>query len=121
MIKEIAYTAYPAKDVKAMRAWYHDNLGLSFKNPYEESGTLMYDEAEVGNNGWFSLMAAVWLGATPGGASGIVFEVDDIEKTKSELGAKGVDGDDIYDTPVCRVFSVKDLEGNKVAFHQRTV
>ena len=121
MIKEIAYTAYAAKDVKAMRDWYHDKLGLSFSNPYEENGTLMYDEAEVGKNGWFSLMAAEWMGVTPGGASGIFFEVDDIEKTKSELGAKGVVGDVIYDTPVCRVFSVKDLESNKVTFHQRTV
>lgn len=118
MIKEIAYTAYASKDVKAMRDWYRDKLGLTFSNPYEENGTLMYAESEIGNNGWFSLMAAEWIGATPGGASGIVFEVDDIEKTKSELGAKGVEGDDIYDTPVCRVFSCKDLEGNKLTFHQ---
>ena len=30
MIKEIAFTAYPAKDVATMRKWYEDKLGLAF-------------------------------------------------------------------------------------------
>lgn len=121
MIKEIAYTAYPAKDVKALRDWYHDTLGLTFSNPYEENGKLQYDEAAVGNNGWFSLMTNEWIGAPPGSASGIVFEVDDIEKERNQLVSRGVKSEEIYDTPVCRVFSFKDPEGNKVSMHQSTV
>ncbi len=34
---------------------------------------------------------------------------------------QGLKIEDIYDTPVCKIFSVRDLEGNKVSFHQRTV
>lgn len=117
MIKEIAFTAYPAKDVQALREWYATTLGLKFGNPFEQEGVLMYDEAEVGT-GWFSLMTNDWMEVAAGSASGVAFEVDDIEATKADLTAKGVDVPDIYDTPVCRVVSIKDAEGNKVTFHQ---
>ena len=118
MIKEIAFNAYPAKDVRALREWYSTTLGLKFGNPFEQDGVVMYDEAEIGSNGWFSLMSHEWMEVAAGSASGIAFEVDDIEKTKADLSAMGIDVPDIYDTPVCRVVSIKDAEGNKVTFHE---
>lgn len=120
MIKEIAFTSYPAKDVKGLRDWYRDTLGLKFGMPYEEEGVLKYDEANVGG-GYFSVMTYEWQQGEPGSATSIVFEVDDIEATKRKLDGQGLKTEDIYDTPVCRIFSVRDLEGNKVSFHQRTV
>jgi hypothetical protein len=36
VIKEIAFVAYPAQDVAALRSWYEKNLGLTFSNPYLE-------------------------------------------------------------------------------------
>lgn len=120
MIKEIAFTAYPAKDVEALRAWYASTLGLTFGNPFEQEGVLMYDEAQVGN-GWFALMSNEWMEVAAGSASGIAFEVDDIDATKNDLTAKGVVVPDVYDTPICRVVSIKDAEGNKVTFHQSTL
>ena len=48
MIKEIAFTAYPAKDVAGLRKWYEDKLGLKFSGPYEEDGVEKYNEANVG-------------------------------------------------------------------------
>ena len=45
MIKEIAFTAYPAKDVAGLRKWYEDKLGLKFTGPYEEDGVEKYNEA----------------------------------------------------------------------------
>ncbi len=120
MIKEIAFTAYPAKDVAALRAWYQEKLGIPFNNPFSQDGVEKYNEANIGN-GYFSVMTTEWIERDPGSASGIVFEVDDIEDTIKKLRAKGVEVGEPYDTPVCRVASLEDLEGNKVSLHQITV
>ena len=32
MIKEIAFTAYPAKDVAGLRKWYEEKLGLKLQS-----------------------------------------------------------------------------------------
>lgn len=118
MVKDIAFTAYPARDVQALRAFYADALGLNFTGPFEEGGVLKYDEARVGT-GWFSVMTSEW--GLSGPAASIAFEVDDIEKSFAELRAKGVKTDEIHDTPVCRLGSFTDPEGNKVTLHQTTV
>jgi len=115
MVKEIAFTAYPAKDVRALRKFYEENLGLKFAVPYSEGDNEKYAEAQVGN-GWFSVMTTEWQGASP--SSGIVFEVDDLDRTHGDLKGKGIGVEDIYDTPVCRLCSFNDPEGNKVTLHQ---
>jgi predicted enzyme related to lactoylglutathione lyase len=120
MIKEIAFTAYPAKDVAGLRKWYETTLGLKFSGPYEEDGVEKYNEAKVGG-GYFSVLTHEWADREPGSASGIVFEVDDIDQTVADLRGKGVDASDPYETPVCKISSFDDLEGNKVSLHQVTV
>lgn len=119
-IKEIAFTAYPSKDVAALRKWYEEKLGLKFKGPYEEDGVEKYNEAQVGD-GWFSVLWAGWADRQPGSASGVVFEVEDIDDAVKDLRAKGIEVEDPYSTPVCKITSFQDLEGNKVSFHQITV
>ena len=118
MIKDIAFSAYPAKDVTALRDFYTNVLGLKFTGAFAEEGVLKYDEAQVGN-GWFSVMTNEWLEVAPSG--GVAFEVDDIDKTVADLRSKGVSIEGIYDTPVCRLTSFNDPEGNKVTLHQVTV
>ena len=120
MIKEIAFTAYPAKDVAGLRKWYEDKLGLKFSGAYEEDGVEKYNEAKIGD-GYFSVMWHEWIEREPGSASGIVFEVDNIDDSIAELRGKGVDVADPYATPVCKISSFVDAEGNKVSLHQVTV
>jgi predicted enzyme related to lactoylglutathione lyase len=120
MVKEIAFTAYPAKDVAALRKWYQDNLGIPFDNPYVEEGVEKYNEANVGG-GFFSVMTSEWIGRDAGSASGVVFEVQDIDNAIADLRGKGLQVDDPYATPVCKLASLTDLEGNKVTLHQITI
>jgi predicted enzyme related to lactoylglutathione lyase len=120
VIKEIAFTAYPAKDVAGLRKWYEDKLGLKFSGAFEEDGVEKYNEAKIGD-GYFSVLWNEWVERDPGSASGIVFEVDNIDDAIADLRKKGVDVEDPYETPVCKIASFKDLEGNKVSFHQVTV
>lgn len=119
MIKEIAFTAYPAKDVTKLRDFYRDTLGLAFTGEFAENGVLKYDEANV-NGGYFAVMTDEWVGKPAGSAGSIVFEVEDIEKARKDLMAKGLSVEEIYDTPVCRITSFSDPEGNKVSLHQKT-
>jgi predicted enzyme related to lactoylglutathione lyase len=118
MVKDIAFTAYPAKDVAALRDFYTRVLGLAFTAPFSEEGELKYDEAQIGS-GWFAIMTTDWAEIAPSG--GLAFEVDDIEKTVEELKAQDVEVGNIYDTSVCKLSSFNDPEGNKVTLHQVTV
>ncbi|MGH7737651.1 MAG: VOC family protein [Candidatus Tyrphobacter sp.] len=118
MIKEIAFTVYPAKDVAKMREFYRENLGLRFGQPFEENGTLKYDEANVGD-GTFAVMTETWVERPAGSAGSVVFEVDDLEKMRTDLIAKGIAVDDIVDFGVCTYAAFSDPEGNKVSLHQR--
>jgi len=120
MIKEIAFTGYPANDVAGLRAWYEEKLGIAFDPPFVQGGVEKYCQAKIGD-GYFSVLAHEWVEREPGSASGIVFEVDDIDKTISALRAKGVDVGDPVATPVCRIAALEDAEGNKVSLHQITV
>ncbi|MBC5816168.1 MAG: VOC family protein [Candidatus Eremiobacteraeota bacterium] len=121
MIKEIAFTVYPAKDVKKLADFYAGVLGLNLTNKFEEDGKLQYAEFTVGKDGYFGVMPSEWMDREPGSASGIGFEVEDIEAWLKTLESKGVKIEKPYDTPVCRISSILDPEGNKVTFHQTTV
>ncbi|HTU83343.1 MAG TPA: VOC family protein [Candidatus Acidoferrales bacterium] len=120
MIKEIAFTAYPANDVAALRKWYQDVLSIPFDNPYVDNGVEMYNEANVAG-GFFSVMSTHYLGRPAGSGAGVAFEVHDIDQAVKDLRAKGVKIEDPYTTPVCKLASLEDLEGNKVTLHQITV
>jgi predicted enzyme related to lactoylglutathione lyase len=120
VIKEIAFTVYPAKDVKALREWYERHLGLTFNGPFEEDGVEKYNEATIGGT-TFGLMTPEWVERDPGTAGSVVFEVDDIDAEIARLRGEGVDAEDAYETPVCKISSFQDGEGNKVSFHQVTV
>jgi predicted enzyme related to lactoylglutathione lyase len=120
MIKEIAFTAYPSNDVESTRKWYEEKLGFVFSGPYAEEGVEKYNEAQIGN-GYFSIIVSEWAGREPGSAGGVVFEVDDIEAEAKSLRDKGVIVEDIYETPVCKITSFEDRDGNKVSLHQITV
>jgi len=118
MVKDIAFTAYPAKDVQALRDFYARAFGLKFTGGFSEEGVLKYDEAQVGS-GWFAVMTTEWAEIAP--VSGLAFEVDDIQKTLDDLKAQNVKVDSIHETPVCKLSSFNDPEGNKVTLHQTTV
>ena len=118
MVKEIAFTAYPAKNVASLRSFYSDRLGLTFGQPYAEDGVEKYADAQIGN-GWFALITTEWAGDAR--ASSIAFEVDDVEKAFADLRAAGVTVGEVHDTSVCKMGTFTDPEGNTVTLHQITV
>lgn len=120
MLKDIAFVAYPSKSVQSTREWYEKTLGMKFNGPYAEDGVEKYNEAPVGS-GTFSLMTHEWIEREPGTGCGVAFEVANMDDALAQLRAKGVEVADPYETPVCKVASFSDPEGNKVTLHQVTV
>jgi predicted enzyme related to lactoylglutathione lyase len=120
MIKGIAFTAYPSKSVQSTREWYEKHLGLKFTGAYVEEGVEQYNETTI-DNGTFGLMNHEWIEREPGSGSGVAFEVDNIEDLSTKLRTGGVTVSDVYETPVCKVASFNDPEGNKITLHQVTV
>ena len=119
MIKDIAFVAYPSANVTSTRNWYEKHLGFTFTGPYEEDGVEMYNEANIGP-ACFSLVHEKWAERPAGGGIGCAFEVDDIEKMIRDLRASGISVSDPYQTPVCKLTTVKDPEGNTFTLHERT-
>ncbi len=120
MVKEIAFIAYPCADVASTRGWYEKHLGLKFTAPYAEDGVEKYNEAPVGN-ACFSLMTHEWIERKPGTGAGVAFEVDDLNAALTQLKSHGIEVSALYETPVCKLSSFTDPEGNKITLHQITV
>ncbi|HEV2262082.1 MAG TPA: VOC family protein [Candidatus Rubrimentiphilum sp.] len=121
-VKEIAFVAYPAKDVPGLAKFYEDVVGLKLDQTMGEGPEMKFAQFTLPNNGWFSVITLEWADVPPGSGYGVAFEVDDIEATLKSLRGKALDVDDKpYDTPVCRLAQFKDPEGNRVSLHQITV
>ena len=71
-----------------------------------------YNEANVGG-GWFSVLWSDWMDRAPGSASGVVFEVDDIDNTVADLRGKGVEVEDVYERRFARSLPSTTLKATK--------
>jgi predicted enzyme related to lactoylglutathione lyase len=120
MVTEIAFTAYPCRNVESTRHWYEEMLGLKFAGPYEEGGIEKYNEAHIGP-GCFSLISDEWVDGLAGTGTGVTFEVKDLHDTVSTLREKGVDVTDPFEGPRCKQATIRDPEGNRITLHQRTL
>lgn len=120
MIKEIAFTAYPAADVRKLHEFYSKTLGIPLGEPMEFDGKAAYTEAKVGE-GYFALLLDEWLDRPKGSGAGVAFEVDDLDATIAQLKDHGVECSETMVFPACKLANFQDPEGNKVSLHQTTV
>jgi predicted enzyme related to lactoylglutathione lyase len=120
VIKEIAFSAYPAADVRKLHEFYTKTLGVPLCEPMEFDGVAGYAEGKVGD-GWFALLLDEWLDRPKGSGAGVAFEVDDLNATMEHLRSQGIQCSDPMVFPVCRMSNFNDPEGNKVTLHQTTV
>ncbi len=115
-VVDVAFTGYPVVNIERARGFYEDTLGLKpkvFDLP-EEKYWVEYDLP----NGTLAItdVDPNWKPQNNGAA--IALEVDDFEKTMGQLKEKGVTiVQDLIDTPVCRIGTILDTEGNAVTIH----
>jgi extradiol dioxygenase family protein len=116
MLKKIAFTMYPVKDMKRARKFYETTLKLIPGSISAEGEWVEYDLP----GGCFAITTLgkdVNPSANSGG--GVAFEVENLDELVSQLKAEDIQFKlDIFSTPVCKVILTigRSIENVMVVF-----
>jgi predicted enzyme related to lactoylglutathione lyase len=117
MLKKVAFTMYPVRDVARARQFYEEVLGLKvgLKGSHGDKWWVEYDLPGGG-----CLALANFTGEPSAGAGGtIAFEVEDLDGLIAQLKTKGAKFlGDVVHGPKCRMITCLDSEGNSIILHQ---
>jgi catechol 2,3-dioxygenase-like lactoylglutathione lyase family enzyme len=114
LIERVDFIGIPSRDAERSRAFYVETLGL---RPDDKARS----EFWIGET-CFGIWEPERIGMefTPQKNAHLALHVDDVEKRRAELEAKGVDFDgEIYDTGVCQMAFFTDPDGNDLMLHRR--
>lgn len=118
MLKKVAFTMYPVRDVALARKFYEETLGLA-PGSIGNQGDNYWVEYDLEEGGCFALTN--FTEETPSSTAGgtVAFEVEDLGGLVKDLKAKGVSfNGDIIESPVCTMAVCLDPEGNSILLHQ---
>jgi predicted enzyme related to lactoylglutathione lyase len=114
MITKLDFVAVPSQDPEVARTFYIDTLGLK----PDESARFEFWVGET----CFGIWTPADMGFTfaPQKNGHIALHVDDVEATRAELEAKGVQfAGPTFDTGVCHMALFTDPDGNDLMLHHR--
>lgn len=111
-VQHVAFIMYPVSDLQASTAFYRDKLGLRPEGLASEH----WVEFEVGGC-TFGIGNFEQVGK-PGTAQSLALEVADLAAFRQELAGRGIESVGPFETPVCWMAMVKDLDGNSIILHQ---
>jgi predicted enzyme related to lactoylglutathione lyase len=115
MLKKVAFTMYPVRDVSRARTFYEETLGLKPGLAGGRDG-MWWVEYDLPGGGCFAITNTT--GESPGGGT-VAFEVEDLDRLIAELKSKSVVfKGDIVHGPRCRMAVCLDSEGNSLLLHQ---
>jgi predicted enzyme related to lactoylglutathione lyase len=114
-IKEVAFVYHSVTDVGRARGFYERTLGLEVGMEFEFSPGQWWIEYDIAG------VALAICNAMPGPASSsLVLEVADLDAALAAMAAAGLPlSQPVLDFAPCRMFAVKDPDGNEIRFHQR--
>jgi predicted enzyme related to lactoylglutathione lyase len=118
MLKKVAFTMYPIRDVARARAFYEEALGLKI-GLNGNHGEQWWIEYDLPGGGCIALTN--FIPDEPSAAAGgtIAFEVEDLDALIAHLKQKGTTfRGDIVHGPNCRMITCLDSEGNSILLHQ---
>ena len=115
MIRSIAFTVYPVRDIVRSRSFYEGILGLTLGYNFQD----VWVEYNVGDSTF--AITTTEMGHTPGAKGAVVaFEVADLDAFVNTLKKKSVTFVvDTLPTPVCRMAVIEDPDGNHIVIHKR--
>ncbi|CAN0575789.1 unnamed protein product [Ectocarpus sp. 12 AP-2014] len=120
MIKKVAFTMYPVKDLTRARDFYENTLGIKVGNIYEhkDGSWVEYDLPQGGCFALTNLAKDISPSATSGGS--IAFEVEDLDAMLKELKKQNITVamDKLVTPGVCSMAVILDTEGNGITLHQ---
>ena len=114
-IKEIAFVFYPVTDVARARKFYEGLLGLKVGVQVEFVPGQWWIEYDVAGQ------ALAISNAMPGKpTSALALEVVNLDQALAAAKAEGAPiAHDVMEFPPCRMFVVRDPDGNEITLHQR--
>ncbi len=119
MLRKVAFTSYPVKNVARARKFYEETPGLK-PGLAGNRGDIWWVEYDLPGGGRFASSNATQdaPSATAGGT--VAFEVDDdLTRFIDDLKAKNVEfKSDIIHGPRCRMAVCLDPNGNSILLHQ---
>lgn len=117
MIKKIAFTMYPVKNMERARHFYENILEIEVGKISAQGAWVEYDLPGGGCFAITTLAQDVLPSANSGGS--IAFEVENLEELVNKLKLQQVQFKlDIFSSPVCRMAVILDSEGNAITLHQ---
>ena len=117
-VTEIAFTVYPATDLKRARQFYEGTLGLVASRSFgdDKKGFVEYD---IGA-GTLAIGAGAPSFKPSAGGGCAALEVNDFPAAVKRLRESGVKFlIEPAETPVCHIVIVSDPDGNSVMIHKR--
>ena len=118
MLKKVAFTMYPVRDVARARAFYEETLGLTV-GLNGNHGDKWWIEYDLPGGGCVALTN--FIPDEPSAAAGgtIAFEVENLDALIADLKSKGATfRGDVVHGPNCRMITCLDSEGNSIILHQ---
>jgi predicted enzyme related to lactoylglutathione lyase len=114
-IKELAFVFYPVTDIARARKFYEELLGLEVGMQVEFGPGQWWIEYDIAGQ------ALAISNAMPGkAAAALALEVADLNGALAAVKSAGVViAQEVMEFPPCRMFIVKDPDGNEITLHQR--
>jgi predicted enzyme related to lactoylglutathione lyase len=114
-IKEFAFVFHPVTDVARARKFYEQLLGLKIGFQLEFAPGKWWIEFDVAGQ------AIAISNAMPGTtASSLTLEVADLDAALATARSAGATiAFDVMEFPGCRMFAIKDPDGNQIGLHQK--
>lgn len=117
MIKKVAFTMYPVKNMERARHFYEQILGINVGKICAQGAWVEYDLQGGGCFALTTLAEDVEPSANAGGR--IAFEVENMDELVKQLKLQRIEFKlDTFLTPVCRMAIILDSEGNAITLHQ---
>ena len=116
MLRKVAFTMYPVRDMARARAFYEETLGLG---PSRSGATSPWVEFDLPGGGCLAITTVAPQEPSASAGGTIAFEVEDLPTLVADLKTKGVafPADDI-ESPVCRMAVCLDPDGNSIILHK---
>ena len=115
-IKEIAFVFHPVTDIERARKFYEELLGLKRGLQVEFAPGQWWIEYDIAGQ------ALGISNAMPDGKpqACLTLEVADLDASLKTVKDSGVPlAFDVMEFPPCRMFGIKDPDGNQIGLHQR--
>jgi predicted enzyme related to lactoylglutathione lyase len=114
MVKALAFTVYPVKDLVRARLFYEQALGLTPAREFQQA----WIEYDVGG-GAFAITSMMQDCKPSDSAGGVAFEVDDVDHVAATFRQQGARVKvEPFSTPICRMAVLIDPEGNALTLPQ---